>query len=136
MEPLAVLDTSVRVSPRARALAALLAMLVGVASGTATLRLLWCAPMHEARLTCCCPTSGPDTCEIGHACCEAQERAAIPDTTARDAHDTIAAPSYAPFPALVVLDAREDRALARRAAVVARAGPGLRVHARASVYLI
>jgi hypothetical protein len=126
------------------ALTAASVLALGAVGGRA---YLWCGPMEEARLHCCCPVDEDleDVARIARACCEPRRLGVLPDgadprVAALDlviAPPVSTSPSWAP-PAL------EEPPLAL--AVVGRApreirppprdGPGARVHARCSVYLL
>jgi len=108
---------------------------------------LWCEPMHEARLHCCCPLPDEDLADqdlVSVACCEPRTVADLPSGTDARAQAPVVP---APPPALPVVAMLEPPALdegwltapSRRIALPsqpARAGPGRRLHARCSVYLL
>jgi len=108
------------------------------------LSYLWCAPMGEARLHCCCPE---DEDARAHAtvrplCCESRELAELPSARLDPSVDLVLA-SGPEIPALLVSPPRieaETRVLAlapaARPVVRARGSPGRRVHSDCSVYLL
>jgi hypothetical protein len=125
-------------------LTALSALALGAVGGRA---YLWCAPMGEARLHCCCPAPDEDLEDaplVSRACCEPRTVGELLDATdARIAAlDLVGAPPPS-LPRIVgapllepELDARLAPQPPRRARHPARAGPGRRLHAQVSVYLL
>lgn len=126
-------------------LTALSALALGAVGGRA---YLWCAPMAEARMHCCCPAPDEDLEDaplVSRACCEPRTVGELLDGTdvRVAALDVVGAPApLAPrlvsVPAAVERDASARVATAppRRARHPARAGPGRRLHAQVSVYLL
>lgn len=125
-----------------RLCAALTAVATLALASVAGLGFLWCAPMAEARLHCCCP---PDEVEEGDVverlCCERRETADMPSGRLANAPELIAHPA-APLPVVVTFDPRPNvtasipRRPARRPMSRARGSPATRVHAACSVYLL
>ncbi len=108
---------------------------------------LWCEPMHEARLHCCCPLPDEDLADqdlLSTACCEPRTVADLPYGTDALAQAPIipAPPPALPLVAMGELPEPDEGWLAapsRRIGLPsqpARAGPGSRLHARCSVYLL
>lgn len=119
-----------------RLLAAAFGVVLAFGAGSATARFLWCAPMEQARLACCCPVEHER--ETWRApCCEAQERFSHEAVQAEDNSPRIVAAAPAPLVALLEMVDREPSAHARADhSLHARAGPSERLHAIHSIYLI
>lgn len=126
-----------RRSPRWLALAAVLTAGTTLAMGVgAGLTYVWCAPMREARLACCCPVAPTEGPAVRGRCCEpravadAPEGAAdrFPPVTSPASLATLAAPVCSTDPGP---DVRPGHPVVR-----ARGSPGLRVHSICSVYLL
>jgi hypothetical protein len=120
-----------------RALGCALALAVATSAFLGGRAYLWCAPMAEARARCCCPPRSADHDALRIECCDERVAPSLPSGV-RAALDT---PTIAPAPAVAVAAISEiGGALVRRPACaigpLARAGPGERVHAILSVYLI
>lgn len=111
-------------------------------ASVAGLGFLWCAPMEEARLHCCCPAGDAEERDVlERHCCERREAADMPSARLAAAFDLGAHPP-APLPAVVLLEPRPitqhtpalrsgPRPISR-----ARGSPERRLHAVCSVYLL
>lgn len=102
---------------------------------------LWCAPMQEARLHCCCPEEEGDATQemVRRECCEARVVANLPAGAAADPSPTpLVAPPALDLTWLAALDVLlpADDGVAVRGRERARAGPRLRLHRRYSVDLV
>jgi hypothetical protein len=100
---------------------------------------VFCAPMAEARAHCCCPHRPVAHETIGIECCDDRVTPTLPSLE-RASLDAPAIPP-APVVAVLALDVLFARAapvatIRERGVASARDGPGPRLHARASVYLI
>lgn len=113
---------------------------VGAVSG---LSYVWCGPMGEARLRCCCPVDEELKAEsvVRRLCCEGRELAELPpglvdDTT--DASPPTALPATSmPIPSWPRLAAGPvERMRIARPAGRARASPARCIHRDCSVYLL
>lgn len=124
-----------------RALSGALALVLAAAAATAGWSFVWCAPMSEARVHCCCPSpsvraqAGHDV--VSSDCCD--ERS-VPPLASVDALDgaprLVAAPLLGLLPLWAWLGALGEATGEVSPETSARAGPGLRTHASVSVYLI
>ena len=138
-------DSFVRWSRHPLALVAILTATSIFALGTVGgLSYLWCAPMGEARLHCCCPEDEDARSHetVRRLCCETREMAELP--SARIDHGAElavpTAPALAVLPVLSQVREPVGRALAfgpaPRPVVRVRGSPGRRVHSDCSVYLL
>ena len=108
------------------------------------LSYLWCAPMGEARLHCCCPEDEDARSHetVRRLCCETREMAELPAARIDHGADLAVptAPMVAVLPVVPQLRAPERRALALtpapRPVVRVRGSPVRRVHSDCSVYLL
>ncbi|MDQ3034448.1 MAG: hypothetical protein M3Y87_18715 [Myxococcota bacterium] len=122
----------------ARVLAGLLATALAGAAVTAGWSFVVCAPMAEARMHCCCPPASRATDVIARTCCEDRS---VPSLPGVDTHEstpkTFAAPLLAVLPLALLLGGFEASAAEQAPrGVEARAGPGERLHATHSVFLL
>lgn len=104
---------------------------------------LWCEPMAEARLHCCCPEDpdADETASVARPCCEPRVGEGLPVLTTderRDASPTLVlapAPAHGWLAPSVEFLPRASISAAPRGSS-ARAGPRVRLHALVSVYLV
>lgn len=122
----------------ARVLAGLLATALAGAAVTAGWSFVLCAPMAEARLHCCCPPASRATDVIARACCEDRSVPSVPQVESHESTPrTLAAPLLAVLPLAMLLGGVEASSIERAPrGVEARAGPGQRLHATHSVFLL
>lgn len=119
-------------------MAAAFAVLFAVAATAQGWSYLWCAPMQQARMSCCCPTSH-DHDAIRGVCCDQRT---IPALERVDLTSSPPAAADAPLVAILPRSLLYPAATPVRTSVdrwidgAARAGPGRRVHAAHSVYLL
>jgi hypothetical protein len=136
------LDALTRLTIAALTAASVLAL--GAVGGRA---YLWCAPMEQARLHCCCPVDEDleDVARIARACCEPRALGELPDGTGPRVAgvDLVLAPPTEPrasWTAPALAELRLTLAVVpprpREIRPPPRDGPGARVHARCSVYLL
>lgn len=111
-----------------------------VLAGSAILggrRYVWCAPMAEARERCCCPHEPSEYDTVRIECCEDRVAPSLPSA---EQSDPVMPPVASPLRTAVIAIALFYRGFVprpvRSSAPLARGGPGERVHAIASVYLI
>ncbi|AKF08796.1 hypothetical protein [Sandaracinus amylolyticus] len=122
-----------------RAFAGVLAVVLAAAAGTAGWSFVWCAPMSQAQLHCCCPDAPRGHDSISRDCCDERSMPGVPRV---DAHDdatprTIAAPLIGVLPLWAWLGAeRIEESSLRGLDVEARAGPSIRRHVSISVFLL
>ncbi|GAB4203513.1 MAG: hypothetical protein OHK0013_17660 [Sandaracinaceae bacterium] len=120
------------------------ALALGAVGGRA---YLWCAPMEEARLHCCCPVDEDleDVARIARTCCEPRAIGDLLDGTDPRIASlglVIAPPATEPVRWSPRLEVEPSLALAvparrpREIRPPPRDGPGERLHARCSVYLL
>lgn len=111
-----------------------------VFGAVAGLGYVWCAPMGEARLHCCCPVDeAADTTDlIGRHCCEGRELAELPAGLADPSSDASVLPAAPLVVVWLPVQPGPDRPRVATTLPTARArgGPGSRVHRDCSVYLI
>lgn len=121
-----------------RGIAAIAAIALAAAACAQGWSYVWCAPMQEARLSCCCPTSH-DRDAIRSACCDDRS---VPALASAELSGPTSSADAAPLALVLPLSALFGpppvaRELATRPLLAeARAGPAQRVHARHSVFLL
>jgi hypothetical protein len=119
-------------------MAVVTAVALAAAACTQGWSYVWCAPMQEVRLSCCCPTSH-DRDTIQTACCEDRS---VPALASVDLASSRRLAHTAPLVAVLPISARFPPQPIAREIVVrprlakARAGPAQRIHARHSVFLL
>jgi hypothetical protein len=122
-----------------RAPSGALAVVLSVAASTAGWSFVWCAPMSEARLHCCCPSAPSGHDAVSRECCDDRSVPGLPGAELFESAPPAVLP--AALAGVLPLDvwlgawARIDGALTETD-VEARAGPDQRLHAAHSVYLI
>ncbi|UJR78636.1 Hypothetical protein I5071_6670 [Sandaracinus amylolyticus] len=121
-----------------RAIAGVLAMVLATAAGTAGWSFVWCAPMSQAQLHCCCPSAPRTHDSVSRDCCDERSMPSVPRVDAHDATPRmIAAPLIGVLPLWAWLGGeRVEESAARELDVEARAGPSIRRHASISVFLL
>lgn len=124
-----------------RALAGALAIVLAAAAGTAGWSYVWCAPMSEARVHCCCPSpsarSQGSEDVVSRECCDDRSVPSLPTVDAIDAAPKlVAAPLAGLLPLWAWLGALDEGSGEVAPETSARAGPDQRTHASVSVYLI
>jgi hypothetical protein len=123
----------------ARLLASVLAASLAGAAITAGWSFVFCAPMAEARMHCCCPTPSRTADTIARACCDERSVPALPgaETAADGPPETVAAPLLAVLPLSSLLGGLPgDEARLGATLREARAGPAERLHRANSVFLL
>lgn len=121
-------------------LAVLAATATLVSGAVAGLGYVWCAPMSQASLHCCCPVDDDaDTTDlIGRHCCEGRELADLPAGLADPSSDASVLPAAPHVVGWLPVQPGpgQPRVAPPSPAVRARGRPGGRVHRECSVYLI
>ncbi len=126
-----------RRSRRWLALAAVLTAGTTLAMGVgAGLTYVWCAPMREARLACCCPVERSEAPAARGRCCEPREVADAPEGAADQSPPVASPASLATLAAPVCPTDPGVESPPAHPVVRARGSPGLRVHSICSVYLL
>ena len=119
-----------------RAISVASLIIVAIGAATTTTRWIWCEPMQEARLGCCCPRTGAEDL-MRAPCCESIGTLAPAAAHATETPPRIAAAILAPVLAVVEIAPRASDVDARRARDYARAWPpGERIHAKIAVFLL
>lgn len=129
---------SVRRTYPLRFLASLVGLALAAHASLAGLSFVWCAPMQAARLSCCCPVPrGGDEDRISRTCCEDRTLAQVQSVIGGERAPALFAAALVAVASLFDFAlGPSSEALAHEHDPRARAGPGERVHARTSVYLL